>query len=259
MKCVLLAAGYATRLYPLTRDMPKSLLPVGDRSILERILEKVDRVEEIDEVVLVSNARFFDQFRAFAVAREAARRSVAARSGSSGSAKPIVVLNDGTIDNDNRLGAIADLRFAIDREKIDEDCMVLAGDNLFDFELSDFARFFADKGADCITAHHLENLAELRRTGVVELDEGGRVLSFEEKPAVPKSTMAVPPFYLYRRETLALIDDYLADGGNPDAPGNFVPWLAARRSVFAYVFEGRRYDIGNHDSYEEAQRAFADR
>jgi glucose-1-phosphate thymidylyltransferase len=220
-------------------------------------LEKVDRVEAIKEVVLVSNARFYDQFRVFADAR--ADESESNGAGGPGGRKSIVVLNDGTTDNDNRLGAIADLRLAVERERIDEDCMVLAGDNLFDFELSDFACFFAEKGADCITAHRLDNLAELRRTGVVELDEGGRVLSFEEKPAAPKSTMAVPPFYLYRRETLALIDDYLAGGGNPDAPGNFVPWLAARRPVYAYVFEGRRYDIGNHDSYEEAKRAFADR
>jgi glucose-1-phosphate thymidylyltransferase len=242
MKCVLLAAGYATRLYPLTRNMPKSLLPVGNRTILERILEKVERVDEIDEVVLVSNARFFDQFEAFV--------------GSYRSAKRYSVLNDGTTDNDKRLGAIADLKLAVDRKGIDEDTMVLAGDNLFDFGLDDFARFFRQKQADCITAHRLEDLAELRRTGVVELSEDRRVLSFQEKPAEPKSTWAVPPFYLYRRETLPLLDEYLASGENPDAPGHFVPWLAARRPVYAFTFEGRRYDIGNLESYEEAKRVF---
>ena len=244
MKCVLLAAGYATRLYPLTKNMPKSLLPVGNRTILERILEKVERVDEIDEVVIVSNARFYEQFESFV-------RSYRKRS-----AKRFSVLNDGTTDNDNRLGAIADLKLAIDRTGIDEDTMVLAGDNLFDFGLDDFARFFRQKKADCITSHRLEDLAELRRTGVVELSADFRVLSFQEKPAEPKSTWAVPPFYLYRRETLPLVAEYLASGENPDAPGHFVPWLAARLPVYAFTFEGRRYDIGNLESYEEAKRAF---
>ncbi len=242
MKCVLLAAGYATRLYPLTKNMPKSLLPVGNRTILERILEKVELVDEIDEVVLVSNARFAGQFSAFARTWRGGKR--------------LEIMDDGTTDNDNRLGAIADLKLAVDRRGIDEDTMVLAGDNLFDFGLDDFARFFRQKKADCITSHRLEDISELRRTGVVELSEDRRVLSFQEKPAEPKSTLAVPPFYLYRRETLPLLGDYLAAGENPDAPGNFVPWLASRLPVYAFTFEGRRYDIGNLDSYEEAQREF---
>jgi len=242
MNCVLLAAGYATRLYPLTRDLPKSLLPVGDRTILDRILEKVERVNEIDRIVVVTNARFYGRFAAYAAAY---------RGG-----KPIVVLDDGTTDNDNRLGAIADLKLAVDRLSLDEDLMVLAGDNLFDFDLADFARFFRDKKADCITTHRLEKVEELRRTGVVELAPDGRVLSFQEKPAEPKSTWAVPPFYLYRRETLPAIGNYLAEGGNPDAPGNFVPYLAARLPLYAFKFEGRRYDIGNMESYEEAKRLF---
>lgn len=245
MKCVLLAAGYATRLYPLTLNTPKSLLPVAGRAILDRILEKVDRVPGLDRIVLVSNARFADQFEAFM----ASRRSLI----------PYTVLNDGTTDNDNRLGAIADLLFAVDRLGLDEDLMVLAGDNLFDFELSDFSSFFRAKRADCITAHRLEDVGELRRTGVAELTADQRVLSFEEKPAEPKSTWAVPPFYLYRRETLPLIREYLAGGGNPDAPGNLVPWLAGRLPVYAFTFEGARYDIGTPESYAEAQRAFAGR
>ncbi len=244
MKCVLLAAGYATRLYPLTRDLPKSLLPVGNRSILQRIMEKVERVAEIEEVVLVSNSRFFARFSEFAAAYRGAKR--------------ISVLDDGTTDNDNRLGAIADLKLAIDRLGIDDDLMVLAGDNLFDFDLADFASFFKGKKADCITTHRLEDVAELRRTGVIERADDGRVLSFEEKPAEPKSTWAVPPFYLYRRETLPMIARYLAEGNNPDAPGNFVPYLASRLPTFAFAFTGRRYDIGNMQSYEEAQRVFAE-
>lgn len=242
MKCVLLAAGYATRLYPLTRDLPKSLLPVGGRTILDRILDKVEPVQDIDEVVIVTNSRFFELFRDYASAYRGAKR--------------LTVLDDGTTDNENRLGAIADLKLAVDRAGIDEDLMVLAGDNLFDFDLAEFTRYFRAAGADCITCHQLPSLADLRRTGVVELSAEGRVLSFEEKPAEPKSTWAVPPFYLYRRDALPLIGEYLAEGGNPDAPGNLIPWLAARRPVFAFAFEGRRYDIGTMASYEEAQRIF---
>lgn len=244
MKCVLLAAGYATRLYPLTRDLPKSLLPVGGRTILDRILGKVEVVREIDRVLIVTNSRFYGQFRDFAASYRGAKR--------------VSVLDDGTMDNDHRLGAIADLDFAVREEGLEEDLMVLAGDNLFDFDLAEFARFFQDKRADCITCHPLEKVEELRRTGVVELSPDHRVIGFEEKPAAPKSTWAVPPFYLYRRETLPLIAEYLCGGGNPDAPGNFVPWLSARVPVYAYSFSGRRYDIGNLESYREAQRIFAD-
>ena len=246
MKCVLLVAGFATRLYPLTKDVPKSLLEVGGSTILERILKKVERVGDLDEVILVSNHRFFNQFISVCELLNDRNTNLRYR-----------VLDDGSTDNENRLGAVADLAFAVKARVLTDDLMVLAGDNLFDFELTDFVSFYLTVNSDCITAHRLDDVNQLRRTGVVELDEHHRVLSFQEKPAEPASTWAVPPFYLYKAETLPLLELYLNEGGDSDAPGNFIPWLIRRRPVNAYVFAGTRYDIGTIESLREVQKLFS--
>jgi len=242
MKCLLLVAGYATRLYPLTKDWPKSLLPVGGKTILERLIDKIDQVPQIKEIILVSNARFAKQFENYIKAI--------------GQDTRIIIINDGTLDNQSRLGAIGDMDLAIRQEGIDEDLMVLAGDNLFDFSLADFAAFQASVNADCITAHKEERLTALQKTGVAELGEDGRVLSFEEKPVQPRSNFAVPPFYLYKKETLQLIHEYIKEGNNADAPGRFVSWLVHKKPVYAFRFVGKRHDIGSLESYQEAQRLF---
>ena len=242
MKCVLLAAGYATRLYPLTKDKPKSLLLMGDKTILEHILAKVEEVREIDTVVLVTNTKFKSQFEEF-IANHPRKN-------------PVIVIDDGTSDNDHRLGAVADLALAIESACIDEDTLVLAGDNLFDFCLADFARFFDSLQADCVTAYTETNLDALRKTGVAEIDTDGRLRSFEEKPCQPKSAYAVPPFYFYRRETLPLIKRFVESGENVDAPGQLICWLVERKPVYAYHFLGRRYDIGSLESYEQAKKYF---
>jgi glucose-1-phosphate thymidylyltransferase len=243
LKCLLLVAGYATRLYPLTIDKPKSLLPVGGKTILERLIEKIDQIPQITETILVSNARFADQFAAYIKEMRQDDR--------------ICTINDGTYSNETRLGAIGDMALAIKEKAIDEDLMVLAGDNLFDFSLADFAAFQASVNADCITAHKEERLEALRKTGVAEIDNKGKVLSFEEKPKNPKSDFAVPPFYIYRKETLPLIQTYIKEGNNPDAPGQFVGWLVNKKPVYAYRFSGKRHDIGSMESYQEAQRLFS--
>jgi glucose-1-phosphate thymidylyltransferase len=245
VKCLILAAGYATRLYPLTLHTPKALLDVAGRSILDRLVDKVERVEETDEIIVVSNAKFYDSFTAWKGGRASRLR--------------ISVLNDGSVSNEGRLGAVADIAFAVRERSIEDELLVLAGDNLFDFELACFAAFFRRTGWDCITTHRLGDMSRLRRTGVIEVDENWRVRSFEEKPAEPKSCFAAPPFYLYRRETLPLVDEFLAGGGDADAPGSFIPWLLQRRPVGAFFFEGERYDIGSPLSYEAAQRVFAAR
>lgn len=242
MKCIILAAGYATRLHPLTENTAKPLLPVAGRPILEHILDKVEQVEEIDAVYIVTNAKFYDSFVQWA---EQFAYS-----------KPVQVLNDGTTTNDNRLGAIADLQFVIEQTRLQDDVMVLAGDNLFDMSLTDFVDYYHQVQTDCITTHELDDMEEAKRTGIIERGEDGRVLSFEEKPEHPKSHLAVPPFYIYRQETLPLIKQYLAEGQNSDAPGNFIPWLIQRKPVHAYLFEGRRYDIGTLESYERVQALF---
>ena len=242
MKCIILAAGYATRLYPLTKNTAKPLLKVGDKSILDHIIEKVEKVDEIEEVFIVTNDKFYPDFVTWALGYRGE--------------KSIKVVNDHTTTNDNRLGAIADIQYVIDEVELDDDLLVLAGDNLFDFELVDFVEFYEGVGADCITTHQLDDEEEIKRTGVVELDDNGVVTSFEEKPEEPKSNLAVPPFYIYERETLPLIQKYLAEGENPDAPGNFIPWLIKRKDVYAYEFSGERYDIGTVESYEKVQERF---
>lgn len=243
MKCILLAAGYATRLYPLTKDLPKSLLPIGDSTILEFIIKKIEQIDCIGHIFIVTNDRFCGQFDNWVAKRQ--------------SMKKITVLNDGTTTNENRMGAIADMRFAVNVGMVDDDILVMAGDNLFDFFLTDFVDFFDRVDRDCITTHELLEPDALRRTGVIEIDEHYKVIGFEEKPPHPKSNLAVPPFYIFKRSTLPLIREYLDEGNNPDAPGNFIPWLIQHNEVYAYLFEGTRYDIGNMESYQQAVRMFS--
>lgn len=242
MKCILLVAGYATRLYPLTENMSKSLLKVADKTILEYILDKVKGIESVDEVILISNDRFYIQFKKWIEQHPFNKK--------------LTVLNDETTTNDNRLGAIADLQFAINKLSLDDDLLVLAGDNLFDFNLQDFVDYFYQVKTDCITVNEIKDIDALKRTGVVEINEAGIAVGFEEKPQQPKSNLAVPPFYIYKNETLPLITTYLEEGNNPDAPGNFVPWLLKRKSVHTFKFEGMRYDIGTHESYREVDELF---
>jgi len=242
MKCVILAAGYATRLYPLTENLPKSLLVVAGKTILEHILTKVEEVPEVDEVLLVSNAKFARQFTDFLSEYKGK--------------KTITIIDDGTWDNEHRLGAIADLALAIERGKIDDHVMVLAGDNLFDFSLEDFTSFFHNVQADCITTHYEESLEALQKTGVAELSPKSQVISFEEKPIKPRSNNAVPPFYIYNKETIRLIQEFLNTGLSIDAPGQFVAWLVKKKLVYAYQLKGKRFDIGSLASYEEAKHIF---
>ncbi|MGG4146713.1 nucleotidyltransferase family protein [Paenibacillus algorifonticola] len=243
MKAIILAAGYATRLYPLTKDFPKPLLEVGGRAIMDHIMEKIERVSLIDEIFIVTNARFYSQFVDWA--------------SQSDYLKPIKVIDDWTTSNENRLGAIADLQFVLEQAKLGDELLVMAGDNLFDFELADMVRFYQRASTDTIAAHEIEDIDFLRRTGVIQIDAKGRVIDFEEKPSQPKSKLACPPFYIYQQSTLPLIKQYLAEGNNPDAPGNFVPWLIRHKEVHAYKFEGKRFDIGTLESYQEARELFA--
>lgn len=238
MQCILLAAGYATRLYPLTENMPKALLKLGDKTILDMVTDKIDEVGEIESIYIVTNEKFYNNFIQWSKSYKGPKK--------------IKVLNDNTTNNDNRLGAIGDLKYVIDAEKIDDEILVMASDNIFDFSLNDFTAMYREKNADMICAHTIENKEDLHSMGVVELDEDGRVKSFEEKPKNPKSDLGVPPFYLYKRETLPLVDEYIKEGNNPDAPGHFIPWLISKNDVYAYVFDAVRIDIGTPESYYDA-------
>jgi len=219
MKVIVLAAGYATRLYPLTENKAKPLLPVAGKPILEYILDDVSNIAAVEEVIIVSNRKFFRQFEEWKKDYHCC--------------VPISLIDDGTLTNDTRLGAIRDIQLAIDEMSLHDDTMVLAGDNIYDFSLQGFVDFFLHKRNDCIMVHEEKDTDKLRKTGVAEVAKDGRVLSFEEKPAVPRSFYAVPPFYIYRKDTLPLFADYLEEGNNPDAPGNFIAWLCRRKDVYA--------------------------
>ena len=237
MKAIILAAGYATRLYPLTLNMPKALLPIGGKPIIDHIVAKMDTVEELDEIYVVSNDKFaghFEEWVKTAVSRV-----------------PIRVLNDGTTDDSNKRGAIGDISFVIDEMKIDDDLMVIAGDNFFTYSLKDYVRFFREKDRDCVCVKVWEDESQLSQFGIALLDWAGKVLDIEEKPAKPKSNTVVFAAYLYKKETVPMFAEYLAAGNKPDAPGNFPAWLYKKQEVYAYTFDGECYDVGTPESYHE--------
>lgn len=242
MECILLAAGYATRLYPLTENKPKALLIMGKKTILDLVIEKIEKIEAVNNIYIVTNHRFADQFEEW-------KKSYNGK-------KNAVIIDDGTTSNDNRLGAIGDMKYVIDKMNINDEIFVLASDNIFDFELTDMMDLYHQKNADIISAHYIADYLTLQSMGVVELDNSNRVLSFEEKPSEPKSHYGVPPFYIYRKSTIPLIGQYLDEGNNPDAPGHFIPWLITKTDVFAYTFDVMTIDIGTPKAYYEAQKLF---
>ncbi|MBQ6554519.1 MAG: nucleotidyltransferase family protein [Firmicutes bacterium] len=242
MKALILVAGYATRLYPLTLTTPKPLLEVGGKKIINYIVEQINTVPEVDEIYVVSNHKFADQFEAWAKELN--------------NPVPISVLDDGTSTEETRRGAIGDIRFTIDEKKIDDDLMIIAGDTLFTFALKEYFDFFKEKQDDCVVVREFNDPERLKQFGVVLLDEKDIVVNFEEKPEQPKSNKVAFAAYIYRQDTVPMIKTYLDEGNKPDAPGNFLAWLYTRKTVYAYVMNGECYDIGTHKSLEEANEIF---
>lgn len=242
MKAVILAAGYATRLYPLTLNRPKPLLRVGRQTILGYLVEAVTARPEFDEIAIVSNHRFVGHFRAWMAANP--------------QRLPVRVLDNGTSTNETRLGAIGDLRLALQSLAIDDDLYVLAGDNLAMFDLMDILGLFETKRAACIFACWEDDLDRIRRSGSVAFDDTGRVTAFLEKPANPLTNWRVPPFYVFPREVLPLVDRYLSGGGDPDAPGNFIGWLYREAPVYVQKERTGTWDIGTPESYRCVCEAF---
>lgn len=244
MKVLILAAGYATRLYPLTKDQPKALLPVAGRPILSRILEEMTVIPDLTEVIIVSNHRFIDHFNRWK-RHEASDYPV-----------PVTIVDDFTTTDTDKLGAIGDIQFVLDRIDIREPLLVTAGDNLFTYSILTAWRVFREFEEDMILAQPMDDHEELKRFAVVEVDENMHVTSLEEKPASPRSDLAVYATYFYRADTLPLIRTYLDEGGNPDAPGHFPAWLYRRKPVRVFLFDGMCYDIGTPKAYREVQAIF---
>jgi glucose-1-phosphate thymidylyltransferase len=242
MKALLLAAGYGTRLYPLTRNRPKALLPLGERPLLDWIADKVDEVDAVSELHVVTNGRF-----AAAVEGWAGERS---------GRLPPVVHNDATHSPEDRLGAIGDIAFALDRGGFaGDDLLVVAADNLFDFSLEDYIAWWRTReDGSAIAVRDCGSLDLARQYAVVEFDGDDRVVSFVEKPTDPATTLIATATYLYHRDHVPLVARYLAEGGHPDAPGNFISWLHVREPVYAYRFGGTWFDIGDREQLLVADR-----
>ena len=245
MKALILAAGYATRLYPLTKDKPKALLPMGKHTMLDILMGSLITIKELTEIHLVTNHRFAEQFEDWA--KEAQSRY--------GALTP-VIWDDGTMDNATRLGAIGDMNYVIEKAQLNDDLLVTVCDDLFDFDIRDFVADFTASGQDTICAQPMEDEEERKRYAIALLDEKGTVIDLEEKPAQPKSDIAVYGFYIYRADTLPLVAQYLAEDNSPDAPGNFPSWLYKKKPVHAFIFEGECVDIGTPEAYEENRKKY---
>jgi glucose-1-phosphate thymidylyltransferase len=229
VKALVLAAGYATRLRPLTDSIPKQLLPVGGRPMIDWILDRV-RDTSVDEIHLVTNGRFAADFERWA------------------QGKDVIVHNDGTMSNEDRLGAIGDIRFV----GIDDDLLVLAGDNLFDASLADYEAFWRASGGSSLAVRDIGDKTLASQYGVVDVDADDRIVDFLEKPAEPPTTLCATAMYLYTREHAGWVSEYLDEGNPPDQPGNYVGWLHKRAPVYAYRLPGEWYDIGDRGQLLEA-------
>ena len=248
MKCVVIAAGYATRLGELTKNFPKPLLKIGKNTILGRMLDDIDRIPEIDEHIIITNHRFAGIFEEWAKTNT----NLTDSTNNPRWKKPITIVDDGTETNETRLGAVCDLLFAMDKLQIDDDLLVVAADNLLFFSFQEFVDFAKAKGTSCIMCHEQPSIEKLQRTGVVELDSDYRVLGMEEKPEVPKSHWAVPPFYIYLKKDLDLVRHSVENGCGKDAPGNLAHYMVEHTTMHAWPMSAGRFDIGSLDTYYEA-------
>jgi len=244
MKAILLVAGYATRLYPLTKDYPKALLRVGGQPLLDHILTQLDRIDAVDEIHVVSNDRFYPIFCQWAVAKHDDR---------------LHVHNDGTRDDKTKRGAIGDIAFVLEQANLDDDCLIVAGDNLLMIDYKAFYDLYLKKGrAPLLLAQKMNDLDTLRRFAVATLDIDGRITRLIEKPQVPQSDYGMFALYLYPADVMRMIPQYLSEGNSPDAPGNFPVWLIDRMPVYAYVTDKPCYDIGTHESLQYVRSIYGE-
>jgi glucose-1-phosphate thymidylyltransferase len=246
MKVVILAAGYATRLYPLTLTQPKPLLPVAGKPMIEYVLDNLAPIGGLDRIYVVTNAKFASQFQKWSDDYRATKAKL-----------DFTVVNDGSTDDSNKLGAIGDLHLVITREKVDDDVIVVAGDNLFSEKLSDFGRYCREKRAPVLAVYDVGDLEQIKKYNSITLDGDGRITFFEEKPKNPTGTLTGIALYFYPKATLPRIKQYIAEGNNPDQPGRLIQWLYTREPVYTWKVPGLWYDIGSKETLEEANKIFA--
>ena len=240
MKCLILAAGYATRLYPLTENFPKPLLSVGDKTILDWLIDDIDTSGLIDEYIVISNHRFANHFDEWAKSKS----------------QKITVVDDGTSTNETRLGAVKDIQFVIDKLSLDDDMLVFAGDNVLDFSLVKFIEYAKKKNTSCVMRYYEPEFKKLLKTGIVTVDENDKILKMTEKSPTPETNWCCPPFYYYTKEDAKLVEKGIEEGCGTDAPGSYIAWLSTKTVVHAMEMPGKRYDIGNLESYEQVKSEY---
>lgn len=237
MKCLILAAGYATRMYPLTENFPKPLLKVGEKTILDWLIDDIETAGLVNEYVVISNHKFVEHFNDWAKDKN----------------YKIVVLDDGTSSNETRLGAVKDIQFAIEQLNIQEDVFVIAGDNVLDFSLTKFLKFVTAKNSSCVMRYFEPSKEKLVKCGVLEIDDDEKIINMTEKPSVPASNWCCPPFYYYTALDTQKVKRGIEEGCNTDAPGSYIAWLCKNTDVYAMEMPGKRYDIGNLESYQKVK------
>jgi len=246
MKVIILAAGYATRLYPLTLTRPKPLLPVAGKPMIDYVLDNLAPIGGIDRIYVVTNAKFAGQFQEWSEDYRAHKAKL-----------NFTVVNDGSTDDTNKLGAIGDIHFVLKTQNVDDDIIVVAGDNLFSQDLSDYGRLCREKNAPVLGMYDVGDLEQIKKYNAISVNGDGRITFFEEKPKSPTSTITGIALYFYPRSSLALIRQYIAEGNNPDQPGRLIQWLYPRVPVYTWTVPGLWYDIGSRETLEEANRIFA--
>lgn len=242
MKALILAAGYATRLYPITKQIPKPLLPIVGKPMIEYILDKISLIDDIDKIFIVTNKKFYPHFQLWQERIKAAGVYD----------KPVIVINDNTIQEGAKLGAVGDMKFVIDNQKIEDDILVIGGDNLFEFNLNDFVEYFKEKQKNIVALHDLKDREAVKKFSIVELNPENKLIDFKEKPQDPKTTLIAICCYLFKKKTLPRIGEYIEKGNNPDAPGYFIEWLYENDEVYGWVFSESWFDIGSVEQFEEA-------
>jgi glucose-1-phosphate thymidylyltransferase len=243
MKAVILAGGFAKRMWPLTENQAKALLPVAGKPIINYILNKLDTISDITDVFVSTNKKFENDFRKW--------------SGSVRTGKNLKLVIENHMEENKKLGAVGGLKYLIDTEKIDDDLLVIAGDNLFEFDLNSFVGYCNGCRDPVVAFYDIGDIEKVRnKFGVAILDTNNSVKDFQEKPSEPKSTLISTCIYLIPREDLRLIDEYLADDNNPDAPGFFIQWLNKKKNIRGFVFNEKWFDIGSFELYDAANKEF---
>ncbi len=248
MKVLILAAGYATRLYPMTLTQPKPLLPVAGKPMVEYVLDNLAPIGNLDRIYVVTNAKFAQSFQQWADHYRATKSKL-----------DFTIVNDGSTDDSNKFGAIGDLNLVLERENVDDDLIVVAGDNLFSQSLEEFGKFCREKKAPVLGVYDVGSLEQVKKYSSINLDLNGKIVAFEEKPQHPTSTLIGIALYYYPKNTLSLIKQYIAEGNNPDQPGRLIQWLYPKTPVYTWTVPGLWYDIGSKETLEEANRIYSHR